>query len=223
MRSRALVYTVAMRRFAVAVFVVAACSDPSAPASDAAATPDAGKDAMCASTFGDQLTAAFGRIDGTVVAVVEPGNPTCAMPNRDHVVVQVELGGATHRVVVNVQSDRAGADPLVRTAVVDAPLPAPAFAPGWHPGLTLDYPRDLGVHSDAGWDALSLTAATTRISEPIQVGAPIAVYASSSGGTYSHSTHLIHRNGGDADGALVIDPTGPAPQWLLFAFADQTF
>ena len=70
---------------------------------------------------------------------------------------------------------------------------------------------------------MSLTAATARIADPIQVGAPIAVYASSSGGTYSHSTHLVHRNGGDADGALVIDPTGPAPQWLLFAFADQAF
>jgi hypothetical protein len=107
-------------------------------------------------------------------------------------------------MVVNVLSN--GADPDIRVRGLTAPLPAPAFAPGWHPGLTLDYPRDLGVHSGAGWDALSLTAATARIADPIQVGAPIAVYASSSGGTYSHSTHLVHRNGGDADGALVIDP-----------------
>lgn len=208
----------------VALTLAAACGDPGAGAPDAALdapSVDAGKDAACAASFGDTLTAAFGRVDGTVIAVVAPGTERCAMPNRDHVIVQVEFGGAVYRMVVNVLSN--GGDPDIRMRGVTAPLPAPAFAPGWHPGLTLDYPRDLGVHSGAGWDALSLSAATARISDPIQVGAPIAVYASSSGGTYSHSTHLIHRNGGDADGALVIDPTGPAPQWLLFAFADQTF
>ncbi len=208
----------------VAFTLAAGCGDPGAGGADAALDApslDAGKDAACASSFGDALTAAFGRVDGTVVAVVAPGTERCAMPNRDHVIVQVEFGGAVYRMVVNVLSN--GGDPDIRVRGLTAPLPAPAFAPGWHPGLTLDYPRDLGVHSGAGWDALSLTAATARIADPIQVGAPIAVYASSSGGTYSHSTHLVHRNGGDADGALVIDPTGPAPQWLLFAFADQAF
>jgi hypothetical protein len=204
---------------------LAACSDPAAGGPDAApvdASPDAaGKDAMCAATFGDQLTAAFGRIDGTVVAVVEPGNPRCALPNRDHVVVQVALGAVVYRMVVNVQST--GADRNIRVRALNAPLPAPAFALGWHPGLTLDYPRDLGVHSGAGWEALALAPAAAWIAAPIEVGAPIAVYASSSGGSFSNSTHLIHRNGGNADGALVIDPTGAAPRWLLFSFADQTF
>lgn len=222
-------YTTAVRTLAVASLlcslVAAACSDPGAAGPDARpidASPDAaGKDAMCASTFGNTLTAAFGRVDGTVVAVVEPGNTRCALPNSDHVVVQVELGGAVYRMVVNVLST--GADTNIRMRTVTAPLPAPAFAPGWHPGLSLDYPRDFSVHSGAGWDALSLVDATARVEEPIEVGAPIAVYASSSGGTNSASTHLIHRNGNNHDGALVIDPTGPAPRWLLFSFADQTF
>lgn len=223
-------YTTAVRAPALAVAslfcsLAAACSDPGASGPDAApldASPDAaGKDAMCASTFGNTLTAAFGRVDGTVVAVVEPGNTRCAMPNSDHVVVQVELGGAVYRMVVNVLST--GADHDIRVRTVTAPLPAPAFAPGWRPGLSLDYPRDLNVHSGAGWDALSLTDATAWISDPIEVGAPIAVYASSSGGAFSASTHLIHRNGSNHDGALVMDPTGAAPRWLLFSFADQTF
>ena len=136
-------------------------------------------------------------------------------------VVQVELGGAVYRMVVNVLST--GADHDIRVREVTAPLPAPAFAAGWHPGLSLDYPRDVGVHSGAGWDALSLPDAAAWIAAPIEVGAPIAVYASSSGGTFAASTHLIHRTGGNHDGALVIDPTGAAPRWLLFSFADQTF
>lgn len=204
----------------------AACSAPGAGSPDAAAVVDAtdvdaGKDALCASTFGDALTDAFGRVDGTVVAVVAPGTEHCALPNRDHVVVQVELSGAVYRMVINVLSN--GADPAIRVRSLTAPLPAPAFAPGWHPGLALDYATDLAVHSGAGWDALSLTEATARVSDPIQIGAPIAVYATSSGGSYAHSAHLVHRNGGAHDGALVLDPTGPSPQWLLFAFADQTF
>jgi hypothetical protein len=209
---------------ALCLIALAACSDPDADAPDATpvdASPDAGKDAMCASTFGNTLTAAFGRVDGTVVAVVAPGTERCAMPNRDHVIVQVDFGGAVYRMVVNVRSN--GADPDIRVRSLTAPLPAPAFAPGWHPGLSLDYPRDLGVHGGAGWEALDLVEATSWIAAPIDVGAPIAVYATSSGGTFSHSTHLVHRNGGNADGALVIDPTGPSPRWLLFSFADQTF
>lgn len=211
--------------FALVATAAAACSDPAGGDADAAPTDAsadaAGKDAMCASTFGSALTNAFGRVDGTVVAVVEPGNPRCALPNGDHVVVQVELGGAVYRMVVNVLST--GADHDIRVREVTAPLPAPAFAPGWHPGLALDYPRDLQVHSGAGWDPLSIADATAWIAAPIAVGAPIAVYASSSGGTFAASAHLIHRNGNAADGALVIDPTGAAPRWLLFSFANQTF
>lgn len=207
------------------VLALAACGDAAAPevtdAATDAALDAAGKDAACASMFGDALTSAFGRVDGTVVAVVEPGNPRCALPNRDHLVVQVELGGAVYRMVVNVQSN--GADPNIRVRTATGALPAPAFAPGWHPGLSLDYPRDLGVHSGAGWEPLDLAAATTWASAPIEVGAPIAVYATSSGGSFAASAHLVHRNGSNHDGAIVVDPTGTAPRWLLFSFADQTF
>ena len=205
--------------------LIAACSgDGTSGTDDAApadASTDAGKDAMCAATFGNGLTNAFGRVDGTVVAVVQPGNERCAMPNRDHVIVQVELDGAVYRMVVNVLSN--GADPDIRVRALNAPLPAPAFAPGWHPGLTLDYPADLSVHSGTGWDALDLAEATAWIAEPIEVGVSIAVYATSSGGTNAASAHLIHRNGSNHDGAIVLDPTGASPRWLLFSFADQTF
>ncbi len=209
----------------VALFgLVAACGGSSADGADAAVDAvltDGGKEAACASTFGDALTDAFGRVDGTVIAVVAPGIQSCAMPNSDHLVVQVEFGGDVYRMVVNVQSN--GADPNIRGRVLSAPLPAPAFAPGWHPGLSLDYANDLDVHSDTGWESLALANAAARIAAAIEIGDPIAVYATSSGGTYAHSAHLVHRNGGGHDGALVIDPTGADPMWLLFSFADQTF
>lgn len=191
--------------------VLAACGGGAGDGPDAATAPidaavDGGKDVMCASTFGDALTNAFGRVDGTVVAVVEPGNPRCALPNSDHVVVQVDFGGDVYRMVVNVKSDRGDPDIKVRTAT--AALPAPAFAPGWHPGLSLDYPRDFAAHSgDAAWESLDLAAATAWIAQPIEVGAPISVYATTSGGTLPTSEHLVHRNGSNQDGENENDST----------------
>ncbi|HTJ41387.1 MAG TPA: hypothetical protein VL463_04800 [Kofleriaceae bacterium] len=204
-----------------ALFVIlAACGTSAATATDAA--PDAGKDAACASTFGDVLTNAFGRVDGTVVAIVPPGDARCAQINGDHAVVQVQLGGAVYRMVVDVLGT--GTDPAIRVRGAGAPLPAPAFAEGWHPGVTLDYATDLGVHStDADWQTMSLDDATARISDAIALGAPIAVYATSSGGTKADSAHLIHREGGGHDGAIVLAPDTAHPTWLLFRFATQSF
>lgn len=184
---------------------------------------DAGKWAGCASTFGSALTNAFGRVDGVVTAVVPAGLMTCALPNSDHVVIQVAFADAgVHRMVVNVQSSFG--DPRIKVLRLSAPLPAPAFQEGWHPGLMLDYPAAFGVHSeDAGWESLALPIASQRIEELVEIGANISIYATSSGGTFAASAHLIHRNGNGADGALVFQPTSAAPQWLLFSFANQRF
>lgn len=184
---------------------------------------DAGvrKQANCASQFGTALTNAFGRVDGTVIAVVPPGEPTCAIVNGDHVVVQVNFDGGVHRMVINVESSFG--DPRIRMRQVTAPLPAPAFETGWHPGLRLDYPSQLNVHSDGGWEALTLREAASRVYDLVEVGAPISVYATSSGGSFASSAHKVHRNGRDTDGALVLNPTSASPTWVLFHFANQTF
>jgi len=192
-----------------------------AGSTDSGVIPDAGKQAACASSFGAALTNAFGRVDGTVVAVVPPGDPNCALPNSDHVVVQVSFDGGVHRMVINVQSSFG--DPQIRVRQVTAPLPAPAFALGWHPGLALDYPTQLDVHSDGGWTALSLQQAAQRVYDLVEVGTPIAVYATSTGGSFAASAHKVHRNGSNTDGALVLNPTSAQPTWVLFHFANQSF
>lgn len=173
----------------------------------------------CADTFGAAFTNSFGRADGTVVAVVPPGWQ-CPLPNGDHVVIQVRIDGGVQRLVVNVQSTIG--DPNIRMRTLSAPLPAPAYEEGWHTGVALDYPT-MGVHSDGGWDALTLEEAAARIYDAVDVGAPLSVYATSSGFSYAGSAHLIHRNGSQHDGAIVTQPTGAQPTWLLFHFADQSF
>lgn len=196
---------------------LAACGSSSAPAvPDAPAAPDApattDKASACASTFGNELTDAFGRLDGTVLAVVPPGHPTCAQPNGTHVVLQLTVHGAAYRMVLNLD---------VLEAEVDAPLAGGAWAEGWHPGVALDYVTTLHVASTA-FTPHDPAATTALVTEAIALGAPISVFATSSGGTKADSAHLIHRNTANADGALVLDAT-TSPHYLLFRFANQTF
>ncbi len=226
--------------FSLATAAVACSNDspvdvPVADASTAdgpAIEGDAAKDASdagdekaksCASTFGAALTDAFGRMDGTVVAVVPPAHPTCPMPNGDHVVVQVAFGGDVYRVVVNVLSTKPvdGGDTKVRFAsVAHAAIGAP-FVEGWHPGVTFDYVTDLALHStDAAWMPYAMDALSGRVADALTLSAKVSVYSTSSGGA---SSHLVHRNKTGADGAIVVNPESASPTYLVFSFAEQTF
>jgi hypothetical protein len=198
----------------------AAMIDPDAASADAPVDGfvPSGK---CADTFGSALTAGFGRIDGTIYAVQKPSDTTCTLPNATHVILQVLMNSAVYRLVVNVQSDRAGADPKIRIATLDHALPAPPFAEGWHVPAPLDYVTSLGAHADASFSSLTLDEATTRIVAELNVGDPVAVYGTSGDGR-PESAHLIHRNAADQDGAIVIHPT-TTPKFMLFHFDNQTF
>lgn len=180
---------------------------------------DAGVDkaAGCTGTFGNALTNSFGRLDGTVLAVVQPKDTQCPMPNSDHVILEVTMMGAAYRMVVNVRSPIG--DPNVRFLALPHALPPPAWAEGWHTGLTLDYVADLGVHVGV-FTPYNLTDLSALIADSITIGQKVSVYATSSGGA---STHLIHRNDGKADGAIVLDPEAMTPKFLIFHFADQMF
>jgi hypothetical protein len=202
---------------AIAFLVLAACGSSPPAASDAPA-PDADKAAGCASAFGTELTNAFGRLDGTVLAIVPPGNQTCAMPNATHVVLEVTMHGAAYRMVVNVLST--SSDPHVWLGAIDAPLAGPTWSEGWHPGVQLDYVATLGVAKTSFSEAVE-PLAVDRVGE-IAIGAHISVFATSSGGATADSAHLVHRNATNADGAIVLDPE-TAPHYLLTAFPEQLF
>lgn len=193
-------------------------NDATAEAAVDAADPSA----LCGSAFGNALTASFGRLDGVVRAVVRPSDTHCPGVNSDHVVLEVAMSGATYRMVVNILSTRADVDPRVRFAEVHHALFAPAWSEGWHTtGVVLDYPSMLGARTEdfapASFDELSGT-----IARRVSVGARVSVFGTSGAGR-PDSTHLIHRNGGGADGAIVLDPESSAPRFLIFHFDGQTF
>jgi len=193
--------------------LVAACS------SSHASPPDAlDKAGPCAATFGSALSAGFGRIDGTVLAVVPPNDQQCAMPNSTHLVVQVTMGGAAYRLVVDVLSNQGSPD--VWFAEHDAPLAGPAWSDGWHVGTTLDYVTDLGMHSPQ-FAEMNQADLVAKISSELDLGAHVSVFATA-GTTEPNSAHLVHRNATNADGAIVIAPDS-APHYLLMRFDEQSF
>ena len=207
------------------LLALVACRDvPATP--DAPVRMDAAPDAPypkalpCAATFGASLTDAFGRLDGTVHAVVPPGFPNCPQPNGTHLVLQVDMGGATYRMVTNVLSTMG--DPRVFFRTLDAPLAGPAWADGWHPGYTLDYVTDLHVTSDS-FTPTEMAPLVDMVTQPIELGAKVSVFATSSGGSNAGNAHLVHRNLTNADGAIVIGPDTASPRYLLFRFDEQAF
>ena len=92
------------------------------------------------------------------------------------------------------------------------------YSEGWHTDVTLDYVNDLDVHN-ADFEPMEETPLIDRLTAALTIGAPLSVFTVSSGGD---SSHLVHRNRLDADGAIVLDPLG-SPRYLLLAFATQSF
>ena len=177
------------------------------------------KAALCTDTFGSGLTKAFGRLDGTGLAVVRPVDTHCPRPNGGHVILEVVAEGAAYRLVINVESDRGQADKRVGLALVPHGLLAPAYGEGWHPSLGVDYATDLKAHGGdfVPYDKDKLAEA---IADALTIGAPVSVYATSSGGDRAHK---IHKNTLSQDGAVVVDPLGALPTWMLFRFQNQDF
>jgi hypothetical protein len=198
----------------VVLLSLAACRDAQEPLRsdssplDTAPSADASKATACASVFGDALTDAFGRIDGTILAVVPAGHPTCPMPNGTHVVVQVTMNGAAYRMVVNLD---------VLTHAVDAPLAGEAWNEGWHPSTALDYVTTLGAHAT---DFDLNPSVESWITNQLDLGAHVSVFATSQ--NFHDSAHLVHRNATNMDGAIVVSPE-TSPHYLLFRFSNQSF
>ena len=199
--------------------VLAACSSPAAQPDAYTGDSTPAKAVACATSFGAELTTSFGRLDGTVLAVIPPNFQGCTQPNSTHTVVQVMVGGLAYRMVVNVLSTQGPPD--VFLAEVDAPLAGPAWAEGWHPDAQLDYATTLHVMKSQFTEADQATAAQ-RVYDMVELGERISVFATSSGPPKADSADKIHRNATNADGAIVLHPD-TAPHYLLTAFSNQSF
>jgi hypothetical protein len=164
----------------------------------------------CTTSFGNALVGGFGRLDGFVVSVVPPASGMCSA-DQHHVHLQVAAGGQTYDIAVNVDGGF--------IAQKDAPLPAGAWAEGWHPSVSLDYPADLGLH-DTDFTPGSEAQIDQAVEGAVANANHVSVFATpfNPGGA-----HLVHRQGSGHDGAVILDPLSPLAHVLAFRFATQTF
>jgi hypothetical protein len=163
----------------------------------------------CTSSLGNGLSPEHGRLDGTLVSVVAPGERSCPS-DASHLHLQIAMGGATYDIAVNIDGFE---------GEVEAPLPGIPFAEGWH-AVELDYVRDLNLHAPA----LALTSPTairSRLEGLLASANHLSVFGTGYPG--SDGAHLIHRNARNRDGALVINPLAPKARVIAFRFMNDTF
>ena len=164
----------------------------------------------CTNNFGNGLSGGFGRLDGYVIAVVPPGGGACNA-DRHHVHVQVVAGGETYDIAVNTDSGF--------IAERDAPLPAGSWNEGWHTGVSLDYPADLGLHA-SDFTAASEAVVDQDVENALATANHISVFAT----PYNRGgAHLVHRQGSGHDGAVITDPLSATSHLFAFHFSNQSF
>jgi hypothetical protein len=188
------------------------------------ATADVDKSAPCVESdaaFGWTLTNSFGRLDGTVVAVIPPGDEACASPNDTHLIIEVMMQGFVYRMVVDVLSNTNAPDSGTDVFFyeMDGALQDGAWSEGWHTGISLDYATTLSLHSTQ-FAEMNQAEAVAQITSEVQLGTHISVFGTSQ--DEADTAHLVHRNVTNQDGAIVINPE-TAPHYLLLRFAEDTF
>ncbi|MGO8994290.1 MAG: hypothetical protein ACLQVI_13255 [Polyangiaceae bacterium] len=188
------------------------------------ASDDVNKAAPCledANAFGSALTNSFGRVDGTIVAVIPPDDQACADPNSTHLIVEVLMQGAVYRMVVDVLSDEVSDSGSydVFFYEMDAPLADGAWSDGWHTGIDFDYVSTLAIHSTP-FVAMSQADVVAKITSELTLGAHVSFFATSD--DEPDSAHLVHRNTTNQDGAIVVSPE-TAPHYLLIRFSEDSF
>jgi hypothetical protein len=187
-----------------------------------AATPDAGTGdgtptrRPCTGTFGSAMNTTFGRLDGFLVSIVNPGTSGCRS-DAHHVHLQVLVNGGVEDIAVNVDSNVGNPD--VDFLTTSAPLKGIAWTEGWHASQQLDYANNLGVHSGS-FTERTPTQLTSLVDTTLASANHVSVFTT---GFDATGGHLIHRNPTNHDGAIVINPLSSSPTYLLFHFTTQSF
>lgn len=164
---------------------------------------------QCTGNYGNALSTSHGRLDGFLVAIVNLGGSHSCNGDSSHVHLQVLMSGAVYDVAVNT-------DTLV--AERDLPIPDGAWSEGWHANDALDYAA-LGLHSGDFAMPSSPSALAQQIENDVATANHISVFATGYG---PGGAHLVHRNGGGRDGAIVIHPLSAPARLLMFTFTTSS-
>jgi len=171
----------------------------------------------CTGSFGSAMSATFGRLDGILVAIVNPNTTSSCRGDDNHIHLQVRVNSGIEDIAVNSAST--SGSPNIDFLAVTASLKGGAWSEGWHPGVLLDYPSSLGV-SSGQFAERTPTQLTTAVDAALASANHVSIFTT---GFDATGGHLIHRNGSSHDGAIVINPLSASPKYLLFHFTTQSF
>ena len=163
----------------------------------------------CTNKFGAAVTAVHGRLDGYLVAIVQPDTDK-ACNSDSHVHLQVSAGGSIYDVATNLET---------LFLAHDLPLPDGAWAEGWHAGDSLDY-STLGFHSTQFTQPASEDALAAIVTADLANANHVSIFATGYG---PQGIHDIHYESGTNAGAIIIDPLSPTAHGLFFRFSTDTF
>ena len=171
----------------------------------------------CTGTFGSAMNTTFGRLDGILVSIIDPGQGAGCSGDAHHIHLQVRVNGAIENIAVNV--DSSVGTPNVDFLTVNAPLKGIPWTEGWHPSQQLDYATNLGVHA-GDFAVTTPTQLTSIVDGDLATANHVSIFCT---GFDATGGHLVHRHASNDDGAIVINPLSASPTYLLFHFANQTF
>lgn len=171
----------------------------------------------CLNNLGTGLTTEFGRLDGYLVSIVQPGAHGCN-GDQNHVHLQVRALNETYDIAVNVGGESGSDD--VHTLAADVTLGAP-WTEGWHTGNAVlnDYPSTEKVHS-TDLPLETRATITSELDADLSTANHISIFATGYG---TDGAHLVHREGNGHDGMIVTRPLSTVSHARYFAFSDQTF
>jgi hypothetical protein len=199
--------------------------DASTGGADASTAPDASTGTgdgtptrqPCTGSFGSAMNTTFGRLDGFLVSIIDPGQGAGCSGDAHHVHLQILVNGGIENIAVNVDSSIG--TPNVDFLQVNAPLAGAPWSEGWHPSQLLDYTNNLGVHS-TDFAVTTPSQLTTIVNDALATANHVSIFCT---GFNSTGGHLVHRHANNDDGAIVINPLSASPTYLLFHFDNQTF
>jgi hypothetical protein len=174
----------------------------------------------CTSTFGTGASitnGTHGRLDGTLVSIVQPADSKSCNDDTTHLHLQIEVAGAVYDVAMNM-------DTLYLEK--DMPLMDGTFAEGWHGGMSVDYPSlgldDTQFTLPSSDPNASITDLAAILTGALENANHVSVFAMGYGPTGIHDVHRETAGEGH-DGALVIDPLEPTSHVFFFCFNTDTF
>ena len=163
----------------------------------------------CTDTFGTDMTTDHGRLDGILVAVVDPTHHGCSSDST-HVHLQIQSGGMIYDSAVNVD----GGFYLTK----DITLPTMPWTDGWHANADFNYPTE-DVHS-TDFQTADQATITSMVEAALTSANHVSIYMT---GYNTMGGHLVHREGTNIDGAIILDPLSTPSHAIMFRFDTDTF